>query len=262
MDISGANVLITGASGGIGEAIAHAVAAKGGRLILTGRRSAVVSALAERLGGNAIAADLATPDGPAELVREAGHVDILIANAGVPASGAVTEYTIDEIDRAIDVNLRAPVILAKLLAEQMIPRRRGPLVFMSSLSGKSASAGTALYNGTKFGVRGFSLGLRDDLRPHGIGVSSIFPGPVRDAGMIADSAVSLPRLGTRTAAQVAHATVRAIERNRAETTVAPVGLRAATLVGALAPDTAARLARLSGSDKIVTAISEGQRSKR
>lgn len=262
MDISGANVLITGASGGIGEALANAMAAKGGRLILTGRRHAVISELAKRLGGTAIAADLATPGGPAELVREAGHIDILIANAGVPASGEITDYTNDEIDRAIDVNLRAPVILAKLIAEQMIPRRRGHLVFMSSLSGKSASAGTALYNGTKFGVRGFALGLRDDLRPHGVGVSSIFPGPVRDAGMIADSAVSLPRLGTRTTEQVARATVRAIERNRAETTVAPVSLRAATLLGAFAPDTAARLARLSGSDKIVTAISEGQRSKR
>ena len=80
--------------------------------------------------------------------------------------------------------------------------------------------------------------------------------------MIADSEVRLPRLGTRTSAQVARATVNAIERNRAEITVAPWGLRAATFMGALAPDTAARLARLSGSDKVVAAISEGQRPKR
>lgn len=262
MEISGANVLVTGASGGIGEALARALAARGAHLILTGRRSDVLADLADQLGGRAIAADLAADDGPAALLREAGEVDILVANAGVPASGDIAEYTIDQIDTALDVNLRAPVVLAGLLAAQMVPRRRGHLVFMSSLSGKSASARTALYNGTKFGIRGFALGLREDLRPHGVGVSSIFPGPIRDAGMIADAAVALPRVGTRTTRHVAEATVRAIERNRAEVTVAPAGLRAATLLGALAPDTAARLARLSGSDKVVSAISDGQRSKR
>lgn len=262
MDISGARVLLTGASGGIGHALAESLAARGARLILSGRRVETVEVLANRLCGTAIAVDLAEADGPQRLVAAAGRVDILVANAGLPASGEVTDYSIGDIDRALAVNLRAPIILAKLVAEQMIPRNQGQLVFMSSLSGKSASAKTALYNGTKFGIRGFALGLREDLRPCGIGVSSIFPGPVRDAGMIADSEVRLPRLGTRTSAQVARATVNAIERNRAEVTVAPWGLRAATFMGALAPDTAARLARLSGSDKVVAAISEGQRPKR
>ncbi|MFT4041994.1 MAG: SDR family NAD(P)-dependent oxidoreductase [Gordonia sp. (in: high G+C Gram-positive bacteria)] len=262
MDITGSHVLLTGASGGLGHALAGALAARGARLTLTGRRTDVVDALAQKLDATSISVDLSEPDGPARLLENAGQVDILIANAALPASGEVSEYSTEQIDRALAVNLRAPILLAKIAAEQMILRGHGHLVFMSSLSGKSASARTALYNATKFGIRGFALGLREDLRPKGIGVSSVFPGPVRDAGMVADSAVALPRLGTRSADQVAQATIRAIEKNRAEVTVAPLALQIATLLGGFAPDAAATLARLSGSDKVVAAISEGQRGKR
>ncbi len=262
MDISNAHVLITGATGGIGEVLASTLAARGARLIVTGRRPDAVQALADRFGGKAIAADLTDPEAPASIIAAAGRVDILIANAGLPASGELTEYTVDEIDRAIDVNLRAPIVLSKLVAEQMVPRHSGHIVFMSSLSGKSASTQTALYNATKFGIRGFALALREDLRPSGIGVSSVFPGPVRDAGMIADSKVAIPKVGTTTAVGVAGATVRAIEKNRAEVTVAPLPLRLATLIGSLAPETAATLSRVTGSNSIMAEISEGQRDKR
>lgn len=262
MDVSNAHVLLTGATGGIGEVLAARLASRGARLIVTGRRADAAQQVADRVGGTAVVADLTDPDAPSTILEAAGRVDILVANAGLPASGDLSGYSIDEIDRAIAVNLRAPIVLAKLVAEQMIPRGAGHLVFMSSLSGKATSAHTALYNATKFGIRGFALALREDLRPNGIGVSSIFPGPVRDAGMLADSKVKLPRVGTRTADAVASATIRAIERNRAEVTVAPLSLRFATLVGGLAPEAAATLSRMSGSHKVMAEISEGQRDKR
>ncbi|MFF4737200.1 SDR family NAD(P)-dependent oxidoreductase [Streptomyces sp. NPDC001262] len=161
----------------------------------------------------------------------AGEIDVLVANAALPASGLLSDYSIDQIDRALDVNLRAPIVMAKLAGERMAARRRGRLVFISSLSGKAASGQASLYNATKFGMRGFALALREDMRPHNVGVSTVFPGFIRDAGMFADSGATLPRgIGTRSPRDVARATVRAVEQNLAEADVAPLSLRLATPV--------------------------------
>ena len=95
-----------------------------------------------------------------------------LANAGVPGSGRIETFSIEEIDRAIDVNLRAPVVLARRLAEGMAARGGGHIVFISSLNGKAAPPGTPIYAATKFGLRGFAQSLRQDLRPQGVGVST------------------------------------------------------------------------------------------
>ncbi len=195
--IQGSTILLTGASGGIGQAIARALAARGGRLILTGRRAEVLEPLASELGGRALAADLADRDAPARLVAEAGPVDILVANAALPASGTLDDYTQEEIDRALDVNLRAPIALAKLLADPLARQGRGHLVFISSLSGKSAQPGGSLYSATKFGLRGFALALREDLRNDGVGVSTVFPGFVRDAACSPRPASRCPEASAR-----------------------------------------------------------------
>jgi short-subunit dehydrogenase len=145
----------------------------------------------------------------------------------------------------------------------MVERGRGHVVFVSSLSGKVASVGSALYSATKFGMRGFASGLREDLHGTGVGVTVVFPGFVSDAGMLADSGVRLPRwVGTRTADQVAEAVVRGIERDRAEIDVAPLSLRAGALAGSVAPGTFARIQRRLGSAKLSERIAEGQRPKR
>lgn len=255
-------MLVTGASGGIGNALVMALAERGARVTLAGRRRDVLDGLAARVGGTAVTADLTERAAPERLLAEVGPVDVLVANAGLPASGLLSDYSIDQIDRALDVNLRAPIVMAKLAGAQMAARGAGQLVFMSSLSGRSASARTALYNATKFGIRGFALALREDMRPYGVGVSAVYPGPVREAGMIADAAVKLPRLATRAPSDVAVATVRAIEKNLAEVVVAPWSLRLSTLVGALAPGVAATVQRRTGGDTLMAAISEGQRTKR
>ena len=110
----------------------------------------------------------------------------------LPASGALSELDGDQIDRMLDVNLRAPIALAHGLVPMMTARGSGQMVFISSLSGKAASPASSLYSATKFGLRGFALGLREDLRRSGVGVSLVFPGFIRDAGMFAEAGVQLP----------------------------------------------------------------------
>lgn len=262
-EIQGTTILLTGATGGIGQAIARALAARGGRLILTGRRAEVLEPLAREIGGRALAADLADRAAPERLVAEAGEVDLLIANAALPASGTLDDYTLEQIDRALEVNLRAPIALAKLLAEPMAARGRGHLVFISSLSGKSAQPGGSLYSATKFGLRGFALGLREDLRDRGVGVSTVFPGFIRDAGMFADANVELPKgVATRSPEDVAVGVVKAIESNRAEVDVAPLSLRAGAVAAGVAPQLAANVSRLLGNARVTKQLAAGQRDKR
>ena len=122
-----------------------------------------------------IVSDLSEPDAPARLLEAAGEVDVLVANAGLPGSGKLNSFTPEQIDRALDVNLRAPMLLAHGLIEPMVARGSGHLLFMSSLSGRAAAPGSSVYSATKFGLRGFALALREDLAPKGVGVSVVLP---------------------------------------------------------------------------------------
>jgi short-subunit dehydrogenase len=265
VQLGGARALVTGATGGIGEAISRALLDRGARVLLSGRRRDALDELAGRLGERAevMVADLAERDAPARLAEEAGAVDLLVANAALPASGRIEDFDPEEIDRALDVNLRAPIQLTRALLPGMLERGRGHLVFVSSLSGKAASPRSGIYSATKFGLRGFASGLREDVDAMGIGVTVVFPGFVRDAGLFADSGVRLPPwVGTRTPEQVAAAIVRGIEQGRAELDVAPLGLRLGTRIAGLAPITTARLQRRLGSERIADALAEAQRGKR
>jgi short-subunit dehydrogenase len=257
-------VLVTGATGGIGQAISRAFSERGANLILTGRRGDVLERLAGELGARAIPCDLADRDQLGRLAAESSPVDVLIANAALPASGVLTELTQEQIDRMLEVNLAAPIVLARSLAPGMIERRRGHMVFISSLAGKAASPASSIYSATKFGLRGFALGLREDLRPHGVGVSVVLPGFISDAGLFADAGdIKLPPgIRTRTPEQVAAAVTHVIERNRAEAQVAPLSLRLGAAFAGLAPQLAATGSRLMGSDRIAAELAAGQRDKR
>ncbi|QKV91073.1 SDR family NAD(P)-dependent oxidoreductase [Streptomyces sp. NA02950] len=263
MRISGTTVLLTGATGGIGQTLARALAAKGATLLLTGRREEVLRPLADRLGARALVADLADRSDLERLAEEASDARILIANAALPSSGQVLDYRTDQLDRALDVNLRAPLLLSRLMAPKMVAEGSGHLVMIGSLSGRTASPGAALYNASKFGLRGFTLGLRQDLHGTGVGVSLVQPGFVGDAGMFADSGAT-PPAGVRTVStrQVAVATIRAIERNRAEVNVAPVELRFGSALGGLFPSLSERVQRQAGAGRTAAQLSDGQRDKR
>ena len=189
--------------------------------------------LAVELGARSLAVDLSDPAEVDRLIAEAGGVDILVANAALSAAGSLESFSAEEIDRALDVNLRAPIMQARALAPQMAQRGGGHLLFVSSLAGKSASPQSSLYNATKFGLRGFALALRAELRSSGVGVSVVCPGFIREAGMFADSGAKLPTgVGTRSPQDVALAIAQAIERNRGEVDVAPLPLRAGAIFGA------------------------------
>lgn len=263
MELAGQRVLLTGATGGIGAAIARRLAAAGSELILTGRRVDVLEPLAAELGARVLAADLSDPAAVARLAVAVGDVDVLVANAAVPGSGRLSTYSVDQIDRALDVNLRAPIVLTHALTPGMVARGRGHLVFISSIAGKTATRGSSLYNATKYGLRGFSLALRSELRSQRIGVSAIFPGFIRDAGMFADTAIKLPfGVGTRTPEQVAAAVVRAVERNTGEIDVAPLLLRLGGILGGVAPELVDRMSRVAGTEKVVLEFERTQMDKR
>ena len=137
------------------------------------------------------------------------------------------------------------------------------MVFISSLSSRAAQPASSIYSATKFGLRGFALGLREDLRPRGVGVSLVAPGFIREAGMYARAGVKLPPgVGARTPQQVADAVVRAIERNRVELEVAPASLRLGTAIASVAPGLAAWGSRLMRSDRIAAEFARRQREER
>ncbi|MER5970600.1 SDR family NAD(P)-dependent oxidoreductase [Streptomyces sp. NPDC002055] len=263
MRIAGSTVLLTGATGGIGRTLARQLAARGATLLVTGRRPEALRPLAAELGARPLVADLADRAHVERLAAEAGPVDILVANAALPSSGEALDYSTEEIDRSIDVNLRAPLLLSRLLAPRMVAAGAGHLALIGSISGRTASPATSLYNATKFGLRGFSHGLRQDLHGTGVGVSIVQPGFVRDAGMFADSGAATPG-GVRTVSpgQVAAATVDAIERDRAEVNVAPLELRLGSAIGGLFPGLAARVQRRAVADGTLRQIVESQRKKR
>lgn len=222
-------MLLTGATGGLGRAIAEALAQRGAALVLSGRQAEALEQLAAELPGSGhltIPADLAQPGAASKLVADAGEIDVLVANAGLPGAGKLTDFSEQEIERAIRVNLEAPISMARACVEQMVERGSGHMVFVASVASKAASPRTCLYNATKFGLRGFALGLRSDLASEGVGVSVVSPGFVREAGMFADSgAKPPPGMGTTTPERVSAAVVRAIEANKMELVVAPIQLR-------------------------------------
>lgn len=195
MRLEGRRVLVTGATGGIGEAIARDLAARGCVLTVTGRREPELRRLVGELGVSArgLTADLTKIDDVHDLMVEAAPVDVLVANAGIGIPEDLGMLTDAEIEHAIRVNLLAPMMLARAALAPMQIRGHGHIVLISSGAGLVATPGNGtVYTATKWGLRGLGLALRQELHGTGIGVSTIFPGPIRDAGMLADTGVALP----------------------------------------------------------------------
>ncbi len=265
LNLTGRRLLLTGASGGIGHATARALRRRGAHLLLSGRRADALEGLSADLGSGAevLVSDLAEPGAARELAERAGRVDVLVANAALPSSGTLDSFSSEEIDRALDVNLRAPMQLAHALAPGMVQRGGGHLVFVSSFSGKVATTGSCVYSATKFGIRGFALGVREDLRGTGVGVTTIFPGFISGEGMFAEAEVDLPPgVATRTPHQVGEAVVRGIEKDRAEVDVAPLSIRAGAVFAGVAPSAAAAINRRLGSARVAADLADAQRDKR
>lgn len=261
MNLSGRKALLTGATGGLGRAIAKAMAERGAQLALSARSREALEALATELPGSGhtvLPADLAEPDAAERLAAEAAGTEILVANAGLPGAGKLDEFSAEEVKRALRVNLEAPMLMARALYPAMVEAGAGQLVFVASLSGKAASPRSSVYNATKFGLRGFALALRADLAASGVGVSIVSPGFIREAGMFADAgAKPPPGMGTSTPEHVGAATVKAIERNKVEVTVAPFPQRAGAHLALVSPSLGVRAQSGSAGQRAAQAIADG-----
>lgn len=264
MEIQGRTILLTGATGGLGRATAIALADRGGRLVLSSRKAAELDELALSLAGEGhrtIVADLAEEGAAERLVTGAGQVDVLVANAGLPAGGRLDRFSQEKLGRALRVNFESPVRMACAVLPGMLERELGHLVFVSSLQGKVAFARSSVYSATKFGLRGFALALRDDLHRTGVGCSVVLPGFIRDAGMFADAGQPPPAgLGTSTPDRVGEGIASAIERNRAEVVIAPRRQGIAAGFAHHAPRIASLATRRS-SAKVADRVVEGQSGK-
>jgi len=179
--------LITGASRGIGFAIARRLGAMGARVSICARNPETLQQAASCLRDEgietlAIAADLAKSEQISSLVhkthQELGPIDILVNNAGIGLFGTFYEFGEEDWTRVLDTNLKAVFLACRAVAQEMIRRKQGHIINISSLAGKNTFAGGAIYCASKWGLMGLTGGMAEDLRGHGIRVSAICPGSV------------------------------------------------------------------------------------
>jgi short-subunit dehydrogenase len=188
-DFEGRTVLITGASLGIGRAVAVAFHDAGANVVMVARRREPLAQAASGLERALVRpADVVDLVSMRTIVDEAvdrfGGLDGLVNNAGVHVRGTFESRTPEEIAAMVDVNFRAPLVLTRV-ALPHLRQRRGFVVNVSSLAGKVPLEGATTYSATKFGLRIFTMALARELRGSGVTVSAVCPGPV-DTGFIMD----------------------------------------------------------------------------
>jgi 3-oxoacyl-[acyl-carrier protein] reductase len=184
MNLQGKVVLLTGASRGLGRLIARELARKGARLALVARDKTGLDEVRQMVGPGqsfAIAADLSTLDGIRATVEATyahfGRVDVLVNNAGMTNSFEFLKADPEALAKTVDLNLRAMVVLTRLVAERMAAQHSGYIVNMTSLAGVVGLTGEATYAATKAAVRLFTFSLRKELAPHGIRLTEVLIGP-------------------------------------------------------------------------------------
>lgn len=240
--------LITGASGGIGAALAREAARRGWRLILTARRTDRIEALAGELGAVAtLTADLSQPGGAAALVEELDRrglaVDILINNAGFGQHGLVTTIAVERQLAEIDVNVRALTELTARLVPLMVARGAGGVLNVASLAAFQAGPNVATYFATKAYVLSFTEALHEENLRSGVHVSALCPGPTRsefarEAGLDTTAAFRSDTLVADPVA-VARIGLDGLEQNRA-VVIPGIANRLAVFGNRLAPRSLSR----------------------
>ncbi|MFK7999075.1 MAG: SDR family NAD(P)-dependent oxidoreductase [Polyangiales bacterium] len=214
----GAWALIAGASDGLGAAFAHALAARGLKLVIIARRENLLEELAAELRSahgvevRTLALDLATPDLRERLANVCADIEVGLAihNAAFAPVGAVLERELDDLLKAVDVNVRAPLTLVHALAPAMVARGRGGILLMSSLAGLQGSPRLATYAGTKAFNNIFGEALWHELRDGGVDVEVCCAGAIRTPGFAAASTKDAP--GTLDAEVVAQRALDSMAR--------------------------------------------------
>ncbi len=183
-DLSGKTALVTGATGGIGGAVARALHAHGAAVVLSGTREAVLADLAGEMGQGrafAAAANLSDPESVDGLVARAEEaagapLDILVANAGITRDGLLMRMKDEDWDAVIKVNLESYFRLSRAAVKGMMKRRSGRIIGMASIVGVTGNPGQANYAASKAGMIGFSKALAQEVASRGITVNCIAPG--------------------------------------------------------------------------------------
>lgn len=253
----GQTAILTGASRGLGVYIARNLAAQGLDLVLAARSQRGLEATAKSVRAQGVSALVVPTD-----VRESaaleqlvtcaqerfGKVDVLVNNAGIWTTAAYPALTLERITKMIEVNLRAPMLLTRLVLPGMLERDTGHIVNIGSIAGLLASTYNEPYHATKFGVVGFTRSLRLTLKNAGSGVSAsvVCPGFIDDAGMYKNFkqtyGLSAPRwLEGVPAQQVADAVIHAIQADLPEVIVSRGQLRLLMGISAMAPQQAEKL---------------------
>jgi len=187
-DLTGMTALVTGASGGIGSAIAQALAGQGARLAVSGSNVDKLAAFRDTLGGDHVALPCDLGDGaavdalvPAAVEALGGKLDIVVNNAGVTRDNLVMRMKDDEWDTVLRVNLEAAFRLARAAARPMMKARFGRIVSITSVVGATGNPGQANYAASKAGLVGMSKALAQELASRGITVNCIAPGFITSA---------------------------------------------------------------------------------
>ena len=183
--LSGKVALVTGASSGIGRAIANTLAAEGVALVLVGRSDERLQAVAQKLSAVetlVLPADLSIPSDveriAAESLKRFGRIDLLLANAGLYIPGSVSEGNADAWDEMLAVNVNSVFRLIRALLPQMIERKSGDIIVTSSIAGHQVLRMEAVYSASKHAVQAFVHSLRRQVAPHNVRVGAIAPGTV------------------------------------------------------------------------------------
>ncbi|MDH3469563.1 MAG: SDR family NAD(P)-dependent oxidoreductase [Gammaproteobacteria bacterium] len=187
-------VIITGGSEGVGAATARLFADAGANLMLVARNKKNLEAIAEELRDKTkveiFAMDVSDADACIDLFKksqfEFGRIDILVNNAGYHARGMVEDVEAAELARVVDVNLRAPVMLSRIVLPYLRESGEGAIINVGSLAGRTPVPGSAIYSATKAGLRAFSLALAEELRGSNIKVGLVSPGPIDTAFIMSD----------------------------------------------------------------------------
>ncbi len=180
MKLQGANIVITGASTGIGRSTALLLARDGAQITAVARDAERLRALAaEQPGIVDLPADMTIPQERARVLAAAGDVDVLVNNAGIGHHGLVEHMPPERVHELFELNVYALIDLTQLVLPGMLERGRGHIVNIGSIAGYVGVPGEALYSATKWAVQGFNDGLRRELRGRGITVTLIAPGPIK-----------------------------------------------------------------------------------
>ena len=183
--LTGKVSIVTGAGRGIGRAISLALSRSDARVALAARSELELRAVAEEIkseNGEAlvIPTDLTRDEDMERLVKrtlqEWGSIDVLVNNAGWGKTTPVVSARTEDWDRTFQVNLRAPMVLSRLVLPAMIEKKAGAIINISSISGKTGQANTAAYAASKFGLIGFTESLFEEVREYGVKVAAIVPG--------------------------------------------------------------------------------------